>query len=504
VSQPHELRQWVRLTRTCNNRCEFCLDSSSQDGGHVPRAEVEARIHAGPGQGATRLILSGGEPTLHPDYLDFIRLGRRMGYRWIQTVTNGRRFAYPKFLRACLDAGLDEITFSLHGHTAALHDELVGVPGAFDQSTAGLLAALGDGRPVVNVDVCVNRKNVAHLPAILDHFIGLGVREFDLLHLVPFGRAFELRSELIYDLTEAQPTLEHAFDLAARPDLHIWFNRFPPEVFEGHEALIQDGEKLLYEVRGRSDELARGLPLACAHPDRCPRCVLHGLCAALARQDFDALRMDLRRPFVLPERRFETVWLRGASLDRAPDLPGDQIILELDSYADLSDRVLGKRILRAYASRAEDLDRLLSAPAQFEVVALLDRSMVAHLEARYPEGHPRLAFAGRTFAPPVTFFARYSDPVVEGLPTCVTGRAPRVPPRCLDASWGDASGAMDFECFTRDFIRDEYLVKSRRCAACSETERCPGIHLEIVRAQGFGVLVPNHGAFLAHRRPTLP
>ena len=116
------------------------------------REEVRQQILDGRRNGATRLILSGGEPTMHPSYIDFIQLGRLAGYQKIQTVTNGRMFSVPGVPRRCLDAGLCEITFSVHGPNAKIHDALVGTKGAFEQEIRGLRAALADGRPIVNVD----------------------------------------------------------------------------------------------------------------------------------------------------------------------------------------------------------------------------------------------------------------------------------------------------------------------------------------------------------------
>src|SRR5262245_53902158 len=86
----HEKRNWVRLTFDCNNRCTFCLDSDTHDGEIRDREDVKTQILDGRKKGAERLILSGGEPTIHPNYVDFIKLGRMAGYRKIQTVTNGR------------------------------------------------------------------------------------------------------------------------------------------------------------------------------------------------------------------------------------------------------------------------------------------------------------------------------------------------------------------------------------------------------------------------------
>ena len=300
----HEQRNWVRLTFDCNDRCVFCLDAHTHDGRIRDREEVKAQILEGRRKGATRLILSGGEPTIHPHFVDFVRLGRLAGYRKIQTVTNGRMFAYPEFLRAALDAGLSEITFSIHGPNAKVHDALVGTKGAFEEEMKGLRGALADGRPVVNLDVCVNRGNVRHLPEMMATFTAMGVREFDLLHVIPFGRAYsEGREVLFYDLEAMRPFLLEAFAYARRPGMHVWLNRFPPQHLEGFEDLIQDPHKLIEEVRGRKEEyallLGHDIPLDCRAPDRCRHCYLEPLCdrldevrAQLAGGRFEVLRVE--------------------------------------------------------------------------------------------------------------------------------------------------------------------------------------------------------------------
>lgn len=300
----HERRNWVRLTFDCNDRCVFCLDAHTHDGTNRAREEVKAQILDGRRKGAERLILSGGEPTIHPDFVDFVRLGRLAGYRKVQTVTNGRMFAYGDFLKRSLDAGLGEITFSIHGPNAKIHDALVGTKGAFDEEVTGLKQALADGRPIINIDVCVNRGNVKQLPELLATFTAMGVREFDLLHVIPFGRAYtEGKETLFYDLEEMRPYLLAAFAYARKPGIHIWLNRFPPQHLEGFEDLIQDPYKLGDEVRGRKEEYAhlleRGVALDCRAPHRCGYCYLQPLCDTLEQvretvetAQFSVLRID--------------------------------------------------------------------------------------------------------------------------------------------------------------------------------------------------------------------
>jgi len=300
----HEERAWVRLTYECNNRCIFCLDSDTHDGEMRTREAVIRDILAGRRRGATRLILSGGEPTIHPNFIEFVRIGHRSGYRRVQTVTNGRLFAYPKILKKCIDEGLGEITFSIHGPNAKIHDALVGVKGAYEQEITGLKWAIADGRPIINVDVCVNRANVKHLRKMLDDLMAIGVKEFDLLQVIPFGRAFQDgRETLFYDLASEGESLKKAFEVSRIPGVHLWLNRFPVQHLEGFEELAQDPHKFLDEVRGRQEEYRRlfttGEPLDCREPERCKHCYLENLCDSLdERRDelveanYEAVRVD--------------------------------------------------------------------------------------------------------------------------------------------------------------------------------------------------------------------
>jgi len=304
----HQKRNWVRLTYDCNDNCTFCLDSDTHDGEIRSPEEIKRQILDGKKKGAERLILSGGEPTIHPRFVDFVRLGALAGYDRVQTVTNGRMFRYRPFLTAAIDAGLGEITFSIHGPNAKVHDALVGVKGAFEQEIEGLQNALDDGRVIINIDVCVNRGNVKHLDALIEKFVGMGVREYDLLHVIPFGRAYtEGRDTLFYDLDKSREHLVRAFEWSKKPDMHIWLNRFPVRHLEGYESLIQDPHKLEDEIRGRKEEFAswidQGVPLDCREPTRCGYCYLEEVC-----DTFEGMLETVQAPKDVAAVRFATEW----------------------------------------------------------------------------------------------------------------------------------------------------------------------------------------------------
>jgi MoaA/NifB/PqqE/SkfB family radical SAM enzyme len=285
LEKPPVKRHWVRLTRVCNDKCSFCLDWDAQNGTSLPMSAILSDLKKGRDMGLTRVVLSGGEPTVHPDFIEIVRRTRELGYTHIQTVTNGRRMCYKDFLLASVEAGLSEVTFSLHGHTPELHDSQTGSPGSFVQGVLALRQALKVPGLIVSVDTVISKQNVRHLRDILDFFIRQGVREFDLLQVIPFGSAWRNKDILFYDVEAELPHLHRALDLSKRGDIVIWTNRLPTQYLEGYEDLIQPPGKLHDEYKGRGLMFVNFLRLG-MKPDcwgRCPHCFLQKPCADIAK-----------------------------------------------------------------------------------------------------------------------------------------------------------------------------------------------------------------------------
>ncbi|MCB9588998.1 MAG: radical SAM protein [Polyangiaceae bacterium] len=524
----HEKRNWVRLSYDCNNKCTFCLDSLAHVGTMRSNMDVKIQIVEGRKKGASRLILSGGEPTMHPNFLDFVKLGKRAGYPKVQTVTNGRMFAYPDFLDRAAENGLDEITFSLHGHNAKIHDALVATPGAFVQETAGLKAALASGRFIVNVDIVINKQNVKHLPEMLETFISWGVKEFDLLHIIPFGNAWgPAKEHLFYDLEGNEEALQRAFEYSRRPDVHIWLNRFPPPFTEGFEELIQDPYKMNDEVRGRREEfdkyLSIGRKLSCRQPERCHYCYLNQLCDGLddalaerQHEHVDELRLVAPAPVSGQLPQAAALRVVAPSVEGAVQLIQDQranfteaptLYLELENYTGLDEALEGDRFAdlvlgRCYANTPAQAKLLFGLEGAFEVCVALTQQTRAIIDEHADD--PRLGLEQPNYDR-VTEQLRSDVPLrevlsglptnipVENVPACILGREPRAVATHLDAAMLGADARIDMTKYTKRYIADRYYTKSRRCKECKFDSTCRGVHINFVRAHGYKELDPVAG-----------
>lgn len=497
----NEAKHWVRLTAACNSRCIFCLDAEAQDGKFLAFDDITTEIRRGRDEkDATRLVVSGGEATIHPRFHDAVRYGKDQGYTWVQTVTNGQRLAERSFFLEAVAAGLDEITFSLHGHTPALHDRLTRTKNGFDNLMKAMIRAVRHGSVVVNVDVCINRQNVEHLEAIVALCARVGVREFDLLHVIPQGEAWENRDELFYDPEAHRESLRRVFRLARSPDFHIWTNRFPLSHLEDMEELIQDPHKMLDEVGGRRRAFRRyldtGAPIDCRDAARCPHCFVEPFCTSLDR-------------FVADQHagRFH-VWWVGDRLDLAVANPGapllgvselqaenaDPIYLRAERYTPDVSLPAGSRIVATTVAHLQALDAYTG-----EVEVHLDADTCAYVSTiqvrpnwiLHAPTHQHAEAAARDPDWRAFFAALPAGWRAQNLPVCLMpGVRLERPLDILDAALFHADGRLAINALVDRHVKDTYRVKSIRCRACPADAWCDGASIQSIRARGFRQLKP--------------
>lgn len=517
-----ERRHWVRLTYACNNRCRFCLDRETGRSDARGEDVIKAEIVQGRREGAERLILSGGEPTTHPRFPAFVRLGKRAGYRWVQTVSNGRMLSYPKFLAEIIAAGLDEVTVSMHGHEASLHDALVGVEGAFDQAARGIRAAIASRRLVVNIDVVINAHNVDLLPEMLETFVSWGVREFDLLQIIPFGAAWQPEHrDLFYDIDQHGESIRRALAFSQREGLQLWLNRFPPEHAEGYEFLIQDPHKLHDEVRGRLqafESYVQGGPhLPCRELSRCGRCYLKGLC-----DTFETVRAMAGASHVERLRAHSSI----SELRSIPSADVAEIVascpqeaetiasrlrvqalrLRLENLQDLFEvigseaRLGGTAVKEVVVTRPDQLKEALTC-SSVDVVIELNRLTAPCLSSLAPHAQ-RLVLEQPSYERLTDAVDRDVDlrALLVGLgysvrtrriAPCLSGGALARPKDVFDTGVLRSDGTIDPQLLTSHYVRESFHARSLRCGACVWKDACPGMHLNWLRAHGFGALDPS-------------
>ena len=162
----------VDLTNRCNMMCDPCFMDANQVGyvhelGWEEIQEIlDNAIKIKPRRQMS-VQFSGGEPTMHPNFLDAVRYARKLGYGSVQAATNGIEFAKSKeFSRHAFEAGLRYayLQFDGIGNDANSHRQ---VGNLFDVKLRAIENMHEAGIEIILVVTIVNSVNNDQVGAIV-------------------------------------------------------------------------------------------------------------------------------------------------------------------------------------------------------------------------------------------------------------------------------------------------------------------------------------------------
>ena len=167
--------------------------------------------------------LTGGEPTIHPDFLKILALIRtEFPENLIRLLSNGRMFAREDFARwTCGIAGLPfEVAVPMFGPTAATHESISRTPGSFAQTTQGLRHLAKHRRPgqKVEIRIIMTKVQARFLDGLLDFLLA----EFPWVDRVVFlyeeveGFAEMYKDRLLFTQSECAEAIDRNFEKLGR------------------------------------------------------------------------------------------------------------------------------------------------------------------------------------------------------------------------------------------------------------------------------------------------
>ncbi len=178
------------ITRTCNLRCVHCYaDSHAQQyPGELTPEQCHAVIDDLADYQVNALLLSGGEPLLHPHLPEMLEHATNRGLK-VTISTNGTRIT-PEYAALFKRLGVAYVGISLDG-IGAVHDSFRGVTGAFDGAIRGFRRCEEVGQKT-GLRLTLTRNNVQSMGQILDFIERENIQRVCFYHLVPTGRGVDV------------------------------------------------------------------------------------------------------------------------------------------------------------------------------------------------------------------------------------------------------------------------------------------------------------------------
>jgi len=153
------------ITRRCNMLCGHCYSDSTAKlyPGELSLQQCIEVIDDLADYQVPAVILSGGEPMLHPHFFDLAGYGIARGLR-IMVSTNGTRIDTHSGQRL-KDLGVSYVGISLDG-IGGSHDSFRGRNGAFDKAVEAFRHCRGAGQKA-GMRITLSRRTAGQLPEIL-------------------------------------------------------------------------------------------------------------------------------------------------------------------------------------------------------------------------------------------------------------------------------------------------------------------------------------------------
>lgn len=205
----------ISLTDRCIQKCKHCYKSASSCGKDVDFKDLCDFLDRMIGY-VPYLCLSGGEPTLHPD---FIRIMEKYSTFYnVCVLTSGVRISPLLDVIAKADRGM---VVSLYSSIPAIHDEFAGYIGSYNEIMKSLNIALANGIHTA-VTTLLSRNNFDDIADLVEMIVPKGIKTITIGKITSVGRAKENDLEVLNiipdDLREKLLCLKKKYNIIKIPD----------------------------------------------------------------------------------------------------------------------------------------------------------------------------------------------------------------------------------------------------------------------------------------------
>ncbi len=195
----------VDLTSRCNLSCGVCFADANRRPYELSFEQALAtlrQLRAQRPAPAFAVQFTGGEPTLHPRFLDIVASAQALGFSHIQVASNGVKLADPEFARRAREAGLQYIYLQMDGASDDVFVRLRGSP-LLDTKLSALESARRAGLRVIFVPTVIKGVNDHQIGDLfrlafehLDVLSGMAFQPVTFTGRVPEGDRLKLRFTL--------------------------------------------------------------------------------------------------------------------------------------------------------------------------------------------------------------------------------------------------------------------------------------------------------------------
>jgi len=167
----------------CNASCYYCYYKNNLDDSFMNTDEIYYQIDKAKEFGFNKIELSGGETSIHPDFINIIKYSSLKNLK-VSTLSNCIIFKNRSILDEAIFNGLNEILISVHG-LKDTHDNIVLGKNKLEFSPFDNIIELINEEIDVNIriNIIIHKDNIKELKYLFNYFLDTKVSQINLLPL---------------------------------------------------------------------------------------------------------------------------------------------------------------------------------------------------------------------------------------------------------------------------------------------------------------------------------
>ena len=181
----YPLEMHISLTNKCMQQCIHCYKSANKNGVFIHYKHLITFLDRMQGY-TPYLSLSGGEPTLHPNFSDII--DRYNNIYNISIMTSGYKIPhslYTSFLKAKRG-----ISLSIYSSNSNIHDSFANTKYSYDEIMHTIFYSLKLNIPV-SVSTLLTNNNSSDIIKLINDLSNIGIKNISIGSIAPLGRAID-------------------------------------------------------------------------------------------------------------------------------------------------------------------------------------------------------------------------------------------------------------------------------------------------------------------------
>lgn len=237
----------LNLGYSCNINCRFCYyQKSLKAPKNLTTEEAKKWIKFFRNKGKEKIDFTGGEPTIRKDIIELVRYAKDLDYKTICIITNGIKMSDKNFVYQLADSGLNDVLFSIHGHTAEIHESLTKFNGSFER----LIQAIAIAKSIslsYRTNTVVNGVNYKYLKDIARLLSDLSANTINFILFNPIVEAQNSDADMNVSYKEAAPYLKAVIDECKDNFEKITIRYIPFCVMSGYEEYVTNMPQIQYD-----------------------------------------------------------------------------------------------------------------------------------------------------------------------------------------------------------------------------------------------------------------